>query len=135
MLFPPSDVHHFDFAPGSSSSSADVFKILEDTKLAFTHPHEAILLPGDILFLPALWLHAAMPIGKTSVAVNVFFRNLEDGYTVGRDVYGNRDLQAYEKGRRDVAKIEKYFSKLPSDIRCFYIQRLAGELREKSQPS
>jgi tRNA wybutosine-synthesizing protein 4 len=130
MLFPPSDVRYFDFKPGSSSSSTDVFRTLEDPKFAFAHSHEVILQPGDILFLPALWLHAAMPIGRTSISVNVFFRNLASGYASGRDVYGNRDLQAYEKGRQDVVKIAKSFNKLPSDIQGFYIHRLAEELAQ-----
>ncbi|KZF19406.1 leucine carboxyl methyltransferase [Xylona heveae TC161] len=63
--------------------------------LSHTHPHEANLRPGDILFLPPLWLHTATvaapspgeqgPSDKpnsanasaTSIAVNIFFRNLD----------------------------------------------------------
>jgi tRNA wybutosine-synthesizing protein 4 len=108
----------------------NVFRMLEDAKLAFAHPHEATLGPGDVLFLPALWLHTATPIDRVSIAVNVFFRSLASGYAAGRDVYGNRDLQAYEKGRQDVTKIAKSFSKLPCDIQGFYLQRLAAELRQ-----
>jgi len=40
----------------------------------------------------------------------VFFRTLPpQKYAAGRDVYGNRDLAAYEDGRRDVEKIVKRF--------------------------
>lgn len=94
ILFPPTDVTKLSFAPGSSSSSIDVFSELESLSLAETHPHEAMLKPGDILFLPPLWLHTATPLSNLGVAVNVFFRNLENGYSSGRDVYGNRDLAA-----------------------------------------
>jgi tRNA wybutosine-synthesizing protein 4 len=67
------------------------------------------------------------------VAVNVFFRNLAAGtYAAGRDVYGNRDLQAYEKGRRDVEKIVHSFDRLPRDIARFYLDRLADELKERA---
>ncbi|KAL7624451.1 tRNA methyltransferase ppm2 [Parahypoxylon ruwenzoriense] len=132
ILFPPSDVNRLSFAPGSSSSSIDVFSELQTSSLAETHPHEAILKPGDVLFLPPLWLHTAAPVSNTGVAVNVFFRNLENGYSSGRDVYGNRDLAAYEKGRQDVARIANAFSKLPSDMRDFYIKRLADELAQKA---
>ncbi|RYP57123.1 hypothetical protein DL769_009673 [Monosporascus sp. CRB-8-3] len=88
---------------GSSSSSVDVFSELKSSSisLAQTHPHEAVLNPGDILFLPPLWLHTAAPLTDLGVAVNIFFRNLESGYSSGRDVYGNRDLAGYEKGRQD----------------------------------
>ena len=67
-----------------------------------------------------------------SVAVNVFFRNLESGYAAGKDVYGNRDLQAYDKGRQDIAKIVKSFDSLPIDVRAFYLQRLVKEFEEKA---
>ncbi|KAI1381419.1 LCM-domain-containing protein [Hypoxylon crocopeplum] len=132
ILFPPSDVTRLSFAPGSSSSSIDVFSELESSSLAETHPHEAVLKPGDILLLPPLWMHTATPLSNLGVAVNVFFRNLENGYSTGRDVYGNRDLAAYEKGRQDVARIANSFNKLPPDMRDFYVKRLADELAQKT---
>ncbi|KAF4982543.1 hypothetical protein FZEAL_1853 [Fusarium zealandicum] len=128
ILFPPTDVNHLAFAPGASSSSLDVFSGLEKHQLGMTHPHEAVLNPGDVLFLPAMWFHTATPTADLSVAVNVFFRDLESGYSTGRDVYGNRDLAAYEKGRQDVARVAKSFDRLPPEIRRFYLARLAEEL-------
>jgi tRNA wybutosine-synthesizing protein 4 len=131
ILFPPSDVQHFGFEPGASSSSVNVFDKLEQYISAGAHPYEVQLSPGDILFLPPLWLHTAMPNSGMSVAVNVFFRNLQTGYAVGKDVYGNRDLQAYEKGRQDIAKIVKSFDSLQADARAFYLLRLVRELEQK----
>lgn len=128
VLFPPSDVGHLAFAPGASSSSLDVFSELRSSRMNGTHPHEAMLEPGDILYLPPLWLHAATTAAIPSIAVNVFFRNLNSGYAAGRDVYGNRDLAAYEKGRLDVGRIGKSFQKFPMETRRFYLNRLAGEL-------
>jgi len=66
-----------------------------------------------------------------SVAVNVFFRDdsMEAGYAAGKDVYGNRDLAMYERGRRDVQRIGKSFEGLPPQVKSFYISRLAEELR------
>ncbi|EKD12261.1 uncharacterized protein L3040_000269 [Drepanopeziza brunnea f. sp. 'multigermtubi'] len=131
LLFPPSDVTHLQFEPGSSSSHINVFEEIANSRLGGTHPHEAILQPGDILFLPPLWLHTASAASGVSIAVNVFFRNLSTGYAAGKDVYGNRDLQAYEKGRQDIAKIVKSFAGLPRDVTGFYLQRLADELAQK----
>jgi len=69
-----------------------------------------------------------------SVAVNCFFRSLENQkYAAGRDVYGNRDLAAYEKGRKDVASIVKAFEDLPPHVAGFYLQRLGMELLEKAR--
>ncbi|KAI1845427.1 hypothetical protein JX266_008522 [Neoarthrinium moseri] len=131
ILFPPTDVTELSFGPGASSSSINVFGELETTSLANTHPHEAVLNPGDVLFLPPLWLHTAAPQSNLGVAVNVFFRNLEGGYSSGRDVYGNRDLAAYEKGRQDVARVVNAFGKVPHDMKEFYVKRLADELLTK----
>jgi len=132
ILFPPGDVGHLDFVSGASSSSMDVFSHLEDRTLAGTHPHEAIMQPGDVLFIPSLWLHTASPLTAPSISLNVFFRNLHAGYAAGKDVYANRDLQMYEKGRQDVAKIARSFEALPFDTRNFYLQRLAQELSQKA---
>ncbi|KAK5289099.1 tRNA methyltransferase ppm2, partial [Cryomyces antarcticus] len=135
LLYPPSDVTQLGFVPGASSSSIDVFETDASAHppLAHTHPHEALLEPGDVLFIPALWLHTAAPTEGVSVAVNIFFRNLEKGYAAGKDVYGNRDLQAYEKGRKDVERIAKAFEGLPVEIRRFYMERLGMELLDKAR--
>ncbi|KAL4931540.1 tRNA methyltransferase PPM2 [Aspergillus undulatus] len=133
ILYPPGDVQHLDVPAGASSSNINVFMNRSDGSIASipgTSPHEALLKRGDILFLPPLWLHTAAPTGDVSVAVNVFFRNLSEGYAPGRDVYGNRDVQAYEKGRNDLVKIVKAFGGLPSDMARFYLLRLANELQE-----
>ena len=130
VLFPPSDVGKLSLKPGASSSSLDVFSSLGDSPnlLQSTSPLEATLGPGDVLFLPPFWLHTAAPVARASVAVNVFFRSLEHGYSTGRDVYGNKDLAAYEKGRQALAKIASSFDGLQPDARAFYLARLAEEL-------
>lgn len=84
FLFPPSDVNLLDFEPGASSSSINVFNKLNPIP-GQAHPHEALLEPGDVLFLPSLWLHTASPTSGLSIAVNVFFRNLQSGYAAGKD--------------------------------------------------
>jgi tRNA wybutosine-synthesizing protein 4 len=129
FLFPPSDATNFAFPPGGSSSSIDVFSSTNAAVLQRSHPHEADVNEGDALFIPSLWLHAATPTTDTSVAVNVFFRNLDHGYSLGRDVYGNRDLAAYEKGRQDLARIGASFEQFPMEVKEFYLTRLAEELR------
>ena len=128
ILFPPSDVTHFDLEPGSSSSDINIFENLEGNLLIDKHPHEAIMGPGDVLFIPQLWLHTASPTSGISIAVNVFFQGLQSArYAVGRDVYGNRDLHAYERGRQDIAKVIMAFKNLPNDVREFYLSRLLQE--------
>lgn len=130
LLFPPSEVTNLSFAPGASSSSLNPF-----TDAHGARGFEAVVSPGDILFIPPLWLHCAEPTNGLSVAVNVFFReeNMEPAYAAGRDVYGNRDLAAYERGRRDVQRVAKSFEGLPKDVKLFYLARLADELKALSR--
>lgn len=135
LLYPPSDVSLFAIPFGTSSSSINCFDTGPNrhSSLTLAHPQEALLHPGDVLYIPPLWLHTASPVDDISVSVNVFFRNLDAGYAMGRDTYGNRDLQAYEKGRREIEKISRSFDKLPTDMGRFYIERLADELKAKAQ--
>jgi len=134
ILYPPSDVQHLKFPPGASNSTINIFQSHTGSILSipYTSPHETVLKPGDILFIPPLWLHTTAPVGEVSIAINVFFRNLAKGYAPGRDVYGNRDLQAYEKGRNDLNKIVRSFDGIPPDMARFYLLRLADELKEKA---
>lgn len=139
-LYPPSDVSLFNLAPGASSSSINVFDPdapAKHPRLQEAHPQRSILKPGEVLYIPPFWLHTAAPVEKFSISINVFFRNLTSGYSPGRDVYGNRDLQAYENGRRDIQKICKSFDALPGQTRSFYLERLASELQQlaRSQES
>ncbi|KAK3062950.1 tRNA methyltransferase ppm2, partial [Teratosphaeriaceae sp. CCFEE 6253] len=76
-----------------------------------------------------------------SVAVNIFFRNLPQtsssaaaaAAAAGRDVYGTRDLGAYERGRREIERIVKSFDGVPADVSGFYLERLANELMDRAK--
>ena len=130
-LYPPSDVANLAYPPGASSSSLPLTSLSHNPKL---HPHAVSLAPGDILFIPPMWSHTAMPNEGISVAVNVFWKGFGDEmYAAGRDVYGNRDLKGYENGRRDVEKIVRGFRGVPKDVSGFYLQRLAAEVVENGR--
>ncbi|GAM85037.1 hypothetical protein ANO11243_030400 [Dothideomycetidae sp. 11243] len=131
-LYEPRNVTALGIDAGASSSSINVWDESVETDLSSrgVFAWEAQLDAGDILFIPPLWLHTARPTAGTSVAVNVFFRDdrMELAYAAGKDVYGNRDIAAYERGRRDVQRILKSFDGLPPQVRSFYLSRLAQEL-------
>ena len=135
LLYPPSDVSLFAIPPGTSSSSINCFDTGPNrhSSLTLAHPQEVLLQSGDVLYIPPLWLHTVSPVDDVSISVNVFFRNIDAGYAPGRDTYGNRDLQAYEKGRRDIEKVSRSFDLLPPDMGKFYLERLADELKEKAR--
>ncbi|EMR11280.1 hypothetical protein PNEG_00309 [Pneumocystis murina B123] len=133
QLYPPSDVLHLQFLPGSSSSKIPNIFTENPENLRNTHSHQVILYPGDILYIPAFWLHAVQSL-EPSISVNVFWRHLDYQYysTLTNDVYGNKDLKAYENGRILIKKIFEGFRGLTGDERGFYLQRLAAELIEMS---
>lgn len=140
VLFPPRDICRLEFPPGSTTSRLDMFP--DNGKpgtLAFTagtSHFEALLKPGDTLFVPPMWSHAGAPLESSgpNIAVNVFFRSLESKtYAAGRDVYGNRDLAAYEDGRRDIEKMTARFTDVPRDMAKAYLERLAHELMGKAR--
>ncbi len=136
ILYPPGDVSLFNLAPGASSSSINVFDADATARyscLRHAHPHESILRPGEVLYIPPFWLHTTAPVDQSSTSINVFFRSLQSGYSAGRDIYGNRDLQPYENGRKSIQKICQGFSGLPAEIRKFYLERLAAELAQMAQ--
>jgi tRNA wybutosine-synthesizing protein 4 len=130
VLFPPSDISSLQFPAGETTSNLPIFTAEEDS-LRNTRPVETILREGEVLFIPACWPHATAPTGEgLSVAVNVFFRGLEGGYAAGRDVYGNRDLEVYVNGRRDIGRIVKIFEKHAENDVKQEVERLCLVLRE-----
>ena len=138
VIYPPSDITRLDFPPGSTTSRLGLFKsngsASQFDEIPGTDPIEAVLRPGDVLFIPPLWPHTGAPEGGVSIAVNFFFRNLPTKeYAAGRDVYGNRDLQPYEDGRRDLERIVRRFDHdVPADIAQAYLFRLADELKARA---
>lgn len=137
LLYPPSDVLQLGLPHGQSSSTFDVFDpaVGRNGALPNTEAREVMLKPGDVLFIPPLWCHTASPSDSigSSIAINIFFRDLgEEHYAAGRDVYGNRDLQAYEDGRKGVAQLARKFEGLPAAVRRFYLKRLTAELADLS---
>ncbi|RPB19569.1 LCM-domain-containing protein [Terfezia boudieri ATCC MYA-4762] len=142
-LWHPHRALELGFPPGGSSSATilNPFSDLSITatttaseRAKFVPPDYDILLhPGDAIFIPPVFPHAALPV-TPCVAVNVFFRDLDrERYAPGKDVYGNRDLVAYERGRQVLGKIVREFEGLPEWVRRFYLERLGAEVIEKAR--
>lgn len=123
LLYRPEEVGNLDFPPGASSS-----RISDPFAKPAKGAMEVLMRAGDVLYIPPLWLHAALPI-TPCIAVNVFWRDLApEVYATGRDAYGNRDCRVYEDGRAAVAKILHAAKALPPSQRRFYLSRLGNEL-------
>jgi tRNA wybutosine-synthesizing protein 4 len=115
ILFPPASAVALLFDSGATTSSVSVADIeasvlrQENTLAPGVEGKAVTLYPGDVLFIPRFWLHATVPadnLSPASVAINIFWRDLDSkSYAAGRDVYGSRDLGAYENGRNAIKRI------------------------------
>jgi tRNA wybutosine-synthesizing protein 4 len=126
IVFHPSIVNELEIPPGASSSRIpDIFS--SDLR---NKGFNAILKPGDAIYIPPLWPHATKPL-TPNIGVNVFWKSFRDDlYDRGRDVYGNKDLRGYSVGRQLVGRIAKEFKDVDGATKGFYLKRLAAELEK-----
>jgi tRNA wybutosine-synthesizing protein 4 len=138
ILFPPKDISYLDFPAGNTTSNLDVFTA-DARKFANCSPMETALSAGEVHFIPACCPHATAPSPDPgqdglSVAVNVFFKSFaEKLYAAGRDVYGNRDLEMYQNGRKHVEKIRGLFNGQDPQGTAEKIMTLAQKLRARER--
>jgi tRNA wybutosine-synthesizing protein 4 len=135
LLFPPGEVLNLRFAPGATSSPADIEEGFKGINYK-----EVTLHPGDILFIPRFWAHVtySIPISGQketfSVAVNIFWRDLnEASYAAGRDVYGSRDLGAYEWGREVIQRLAGHLKSESTTFKAEVLARYLNEGKEADQ--
>ncbi|KAA1115569.1 tRNA methyltransferase ppm2 [Puccinia graminis f. sp. tritici] len=111
-----------------------------------SHPMVCVLNPGDVLFIPANWIHAVQTI-EPSISINTFFKTdrLERFYeSKKKDIWGNLDLAPYHELHERVFKEllldphlpdhqhpapgSSRFNLLPIDQRQFYLKKIAVDL-------
>ena len=85
---------------------------------------EVTMEPGDVLFIPALWFHSITNC-DFSVAVNTFFRHLPSACYERKDVYGNKDLAAFNKAMESLQKVKE----LPEVYSKFYREQLSDFIK------
>lgn len=131
VLFPPSAVEDL-YLKGDKSIVVDIDD--PDLKRFPRFPHaqryECEMAPGDVLFLPALWFHNVTSLDY-SVAVNSFWRGLEDKYYDSKDTYGNKDPPQVQRALQMVDKAVGLLDDLPDTFREFYCQRIVARAKEK----
>ena len=92
--------------------------------------YKADLLPGDILFIPALWFHN-MLAKDFGVAVNVFWRELGDNLYDQKNTYSNKDHLPAAKAMRMLDNMMRQLQDLPEEYKDFYARRLVLRVQEK----
>ncbi|KAH9601656.1 hypothetical protein LSM04_005692 [Trypanosoma melophagium] len=108
VIFPPSEYNNL-YINGSSSSVTNInapdltrFPRFVD---ACRHAVEVILEPGDMLFLPSLWFHHITTMGNSHcVSVNVFFERFPHEDYDKKDLYGNKNLPAAVRLRKNIVE-------------------------------
>ncbi|KAJ9601316.1 hypothetical protein L9F63_000538 [Diploptera punctata] len=128
VLFSPADALNM-YLTGDKSQVLDIDNpdVEKYPKFLMAKRYECVMEPGDVLFIPALWFHNALAL-DFGIAVNVFWKNLEEKHYDKSDVYGNKDpipatraLQAVNNGR-------KQLDNLPREYKDFYIRRMIAML-------
>mmetsp|Transcript_16549 Transcript_16549/g.41848 ORF Transcript_16549/g.41848 Transcript_16549/m.41848 type:complete len:426 (+) Transcript_16549:147-1424(+) len=132
VLFPPSDADSL-YLKGDKSMVLDIdnpdlsqFPLFDDV-----HPFECALLPGDLLFIPALWFHNVVA-HDFSVAVNVFWRQLPKNMYETNDTYGNKDPVPATRAMMSLASALKALSSLPADHQDFFARRMVNTIKTKA---
>ncbi|KFM79069.1 tRNA wybutosine-synthesizing protein 5, partial [Stegodyphus mimosarum] len=111
VLFPPTDVLSL-YLKGDKSEVLNIDNpdLNKFPKFQDAVRHECSLLPGDVLYIPALWFHN-MKYLDFGIAVNVFWKELDESFYDKKDTYGNKDhlpaQQAFVSVERALASLSK----------------------------
>ncbi|KAK6643528.1 hypothetical protein RUM43_005038 [Polyplax serrata] len=129
ILWPPSEVDNI-YLIGDKSEVLDIDNpdLEKYPKFKNAIRYECTMLPGDILFIPALWFHNTIAI-EPCLGVNIFWKNLSHQLYYKNDSYGNKDLLPAAKSLHSLETAIKSLKILPSDYRNFYISRMIKTLK------
>ena len=132
VLFSPRDASNL-YLSGDKSRVLDIDRpdLAIFPRFARITRHECCLEAGDVLFIPALWFHNVVSL-DFSVAVNVFWRNLDGNLYDARDTYGNKDPLPAQRAQQVMDRALKALEELPDEYRDFYARRLVSRIEEKS---
>ena len=131
VLWPPTQLDKL-YMSGDKSRVVDIDNPDLDQFPLFplAKKYVAELQPGDILFIPALWFHN-MLAHDFGVAVNIFWRELDDKFYDTKDAYGNKDHVPAAKASQSADNIIKNLNQLPPEYRDFYCRRIVERLQSK----
>uniref|UniRef100_A0A1I8IL15 JmjC domain-containing protein n=1 Tax=Macrostomum lignano TaxID=282301 RepID=A0A1I8IL15_9PLAT len=92
----------------SRVANPDNYDAAEFPDFAKATPFTGDLLPGDVLYIPAMWFHSVLNVTYT-LSVNVFWKTLRDELYDLKDAYGNKEpvpiarlMQSLQSGLKTV---------------------------------
>ncbi|KAL3853893.1 hypothetical protein ACJMK2_013192 [Sinanodonta woodiana] len=132
VIFSPKEADKL-YLNGDKSEVLDIDNLDEKKFPLFSHTerYEGILNPGDILFIPALWFHNVISL-DFGVAVNVFWKHLDDNFYDSKDTYGNKDPLPATRAMQILDRALKTLDELPLEYREFYARRLVHRIQSKA---
>ena len=86
---------------------------------------------NDFYFLSALWFHNVISI-DFGIAVNVFWKHLDDKLYDTKDTYGNKDPLPASRSFQILDRALKTLEELPDCYRDFYARRLIARIEKKA---
>ncbi|KAK6165655.1 hypothetical protein SNE40_022541 [Patella caerulea] len=132
VLFNPTDADYL-YLNGDKSEVLDIDNPDIDRYGEFNKAvrYECILQPGDVLFIPALWFHNVISL-DFGIAVNVFWKHLDDVMYDKKDPYGNKDPLPAQRATQILDRALKTLDELPEEYRNFFARRLISRIEKKT---
>eukprot|EP00112_Aurelia_sp_Birch-Aquarium-sp1_P004584 Seg152.6 transcript_id=Seg152.6/GoldUCD/mRNA.D3Y31 product="tRNA wybutosine-synthesizing protein 5" protein_id=Seg152.6/GoldUCD/D3Y31 len=131
VLFSPQDALNL-YLNGDKSQVVDIDNPDYDKYPKFKNAtkYECILNPGDAIYIPALWFHNVIALDY-SVAVNVFYKHLDEKLYDQKDIYGNKDPIPASRASQMIDKAIKMLDELPTEYKDFYSRVMVSKLESK----
>jgi tRNA wybutosine-synthesizing protein 5 len=86
---------------------------------------------GDVVFIPALWLHATQTddcLGPANISVNCFFKRKDfEKFYAAKDIWANKDFELMESAENTITRIKE---EIPDPYRKFYLLKLQGMISQ-----
>ena len=131
VLYSPKDATKLYLA-GDKSEVLDIDNpdLNKFPKFQKATPYICTLEPGDVLFIPAMWFHNVTAL-EFGVAVNVFWKHLDNSFYDAKDTYGNKDLLPASRASQIIDKALKALEEMPEDYRDFYARRIVSKVKRR----
>ena len=131
VLFSPQDALNL-YLNGDKSEVIDIDRpdLEKYPKFMNAKRYECVLQPGDGIFIPAMWFHNVIAL-DFSIAINMFYKHIEDNLYDQKDVYGNKDPIPASRAAQMVDKAISMLNELPPEYKDFYSRILISKIESK----